>query len=720
MSAQTDPRMVWRQIHWHRPLDETACLALLRRLSSDQRGTRLVFETRGSNGVVTFWVGCPPPQASAVANLLTTLTAGTVVTSARQRAPVAVARQVKATTRHRSFRTAGIEDSARVIHTALAGAGEDECLVLQVVLGPGRVPLSVPNNSPSSVAAPWWAVLWRGNGGPVDGEKRAALRTKTSDHGFACAVRIGVSAPSPSRRRNLAHDVLSALRTNEGPGVQLKLRRESSTRINVGARPPWGWPLRLNIAEVLAVATAWPVGDAAMPGQPPLHPRLLQPAPGTTSGRVVAVSTAPGRVDVPLRLSARNALQHLLVTSPTNAGKSTLLGRLIAQDIADGRAVCVIEPKGDLVLADVLQHVPEHRHRDVVVLDPTETRPVGLNVVHVAPGQSAEVVADGVLAVFRAMYGADAWGPRMHDILNCSLLTLARHPNTSLVMLPLLLTNTGFRRSLTQHINDPIALGPFWAWYEKLSEAERSAAIAPVMNRLRQWFLDPGLRAVVGQVEPRFDMRQVLTERKILLVPLRRGVIGNETSKLLGSLVVAQLWQAIQSRAAIPQERRHPIMVTIDEAQDYLHLGDIGEALAQSRGFGASWTLGNQFAAQYGTELKSAVLANCRSRVLFQMSHEDAVTFSKGHPEISPEDLTSLGQYEVYASLFANGKVNPYASGRTLPPSPAISDPEALRRMSRERYGRSLDEVERGFQSLVDGLAPADQLGTTGRRRRQV
>ena len=718
MSRALPARLVWRQLHWRRPVDAGACLTLLRRLASDPRGSRIVLEARGRYGSVSYFVGAPVDRIDAVTTLLEALIPGTVVTPQVSRGVVDVARQVKISTRHRALRADAPEARAQVLLTALAGAAERETLTLQVVLGPRRIPLAIPTNSPSSSVAPWWYVLWHGNGSSIDSEKRTALRSKVSDHGFACAVRIGATAGTPRRRQQLVRDVLSALRSSEAPGVVLRTTSTSTGRVERADSPAFGWPLRLNISEVLA-SLAWPLGEVDLPGQASLHPRLLPPPPGTTgSGRVVARSSAPGCSDQFLNLAAKQALHHTHVVGPTGVGKSVLLGRLIEQDIAEGRAVVVIEPKGDLV-EDVLAHIPAHRHKDVVVLDPADSRPVGLNPLQV-PGQSPEVVADGVLSVFKALY-ADSWGPRLQDILHSSLITLARHPDASLVMLPLLLTNTGFRRSLTQNLNDPIALGPFWAWYENLSDPERAAAIAPVMNKLRQWLINPGLRAGLGQREPRFSMRQVFTERKILLVPLRRGVIGEESARLLGALAVAQLWQTIQSRSQIPAERRHPVNVYIDEVQDYLHLPtDISEALAQARGLGVGFTLAHQHLGQLSPAMKAGVLANARSRVVFQLGHDDAATFSKGHPEIGPEDFTALGQYQVYASLFI-GAVTPYASGVTLPSGEAISSPTTLRHLSRDRYGRPLDEVEAGFADLISspGASPGAGEDPTGRRRRQ-
>jgi hypothetical protein len=665
-------------------------------------------------GEVSYRLGTLRPALPSIRAMLAHALPGTMLTEpTTKRQPVQLAMKLKASTRHRALRNDNPETTVRSVLGALAQTGKGERLVLQLLLGPRRVPLAIPTHSPSSIVAPWYQVAWRGNGGQVDSEKRTALRDKVSDHGFACTLRIGVTAESVGRRRALVLGLLAAIRTSEAAGVTLRLKPEQESRLNAAGRPLW-WPLRLNVNELLAL-TAWPLGSDDLPGIPAAHPQPLPPAPGTTGAqRVIARATAPG-IDATLALPAPAALQHLHVIGPTGVGKSVLLGRLIEQDIMAGRAVVVIEPKGDLV-DDVLARIPDSRRDDVVVLDAADGAPVGLNPL--ADHQARpEVTADLLLSVFKALY-ADAWGPRTQDILHACLLTLARRDDATLVMLPLLLTNPGFRRSLTTGLGDPLALEPFWAWYETLSEGERAQAIAPLMNKLRQWLLRPSLRAVLGQRQPRFQLRQVFTERKILLVPLRKAILGPEAAALLGSLVVAQLWQTIQARAAIPASKRHPVMVYIDEVQDYLHLPtDLGDALAQARGFGVGFTLAHQFLGQLPLPMRAAVLSNTRSKVCFQLAQEDAVQFAKGHPELGPEDFTSLGQFQVYASLFARGAVTPYASGATLPPSAPSGDSQRVKQASRERYGRPLDEIEAGFTALL--TSSEQSSGDLGRRRRQ-
>jgi hypothetical protein len=712
MSERASSALVWRQLHWQRPLDVARVAGCLRQWAADQRSPRIVLETRAEQSGVVYLLGVPQAALGHVCSPLRHLLGVTVLKATAEREPVLTAGRLKASTRHRPLRGDDPETIVRAVLVALTQVKASELLVLQLMLGPRRVPLAVPNQSPSSVVGPWWEVAWRGNGGQIDGEKRTALRTKVADHGFACTLRLGVRAGTVDRRRTLLLGLVAAVRTSEAAGLQLRLVTERPGRLN-GAVRPWLWPLRLGVPELVGL-TAWPLGDGELPGQPALHPRRLPPVPGTTGkARVLAQATAPGSQAL-LTLDVRSALHHLHVVGPTGTGKSTLIGNLIGQDITDGRAVVVIEPKGDLV-EDALARVPAERRDDVVILDPNDRAPVGLNPL-AAHGRRAELVADGVLAIFKQLYG-ESVGPRSQDILYAALLTLAQRSDASLVMLPLLLTNPGFRRSVTAGLRDPLTLEPFWAGFEAWSEAERATAIAPVMNKLRP-LLRPGLRGVLGQRQPRFNVRQVFTEQKVLLVPLRRGVIGPEAAGLLGSLVMSELWAAAQGRSAIPASRRRPVMIYIDEVQDYLHLPtDLGEALAQARGYGVGFTLAHQFLGQLPREMRGAVLANARSRVCFQLPHEDAVVMAKGHPELDPIDFTALGQYEVYASLYASSQVSPYALGRTLPPTEPVTNPEVLRQRSRERYGQPLDAVEAGFADLM--AAAEVPLGATGRRRRQ-
>jgi len=710
-------QLIWRQLHLPRPLDVAGAVAVMRAWAADQRSPLVVLEARANQDGVHYLLGCSASARAAVERRLTTaIPAAQLTEPAAQRVPVTAAGRLKLSTRHRALRTDNPEVAIRQILGALTQVGKGELLVLQLVLGPRRIPLAVSNHSPSSIVMPWYQVAWQGNGGTVDGEKRAALRDKVGDHGFAATVRLGALAASDTRRRSLSVSLFSAIRVSEAPGLQARLLRDHPARLNAATAPPWRWPLRLNATEAVAL-TGWPIGDQELPGQPPLHPKQVAPMQlAAPSDRVIAAALAPG-VNGQLGYSVTDALRHTWVVGPNGTGKSTLLLNLIDQDLRAGRPVVVIEPK-DLI-RDLLARIPENRLDDVVLLDCTDESPVGINPLE-RHGRSPELVADGLLATFQALYG-DAIGPRSTDILANCLNVLARRSDASLVMLPLLLTNPGFRRSLTQQVvrADPIAAGPFWNWFENLSDDSRSQVIAPLSNKLRP-LLRPALRAVLAQRSPRFNIRQVLTENKVLLVPLQKGVLGPDTAQLLGALVTSELWLAIRERASLPANKRTPVLIFLDEVQDFLRLPtDLSDALATSRALGAGWHLAHQYRDQLSPSMRAAFEANARSRICFQLNASDARAMAAGQSVIAAEDFGALPAYQIYAALLRRNSLQPWASGMTLPAPKPCSDPALVRTRSRQRYGQPLADIEADFASLLDrGTAGDTAAAATGRRKR--
>ena len=381
----------------------------------------------------------------------------------------------------------------------------------------------------------------------------------------------------------------------------------------------------------------------------------------------------------------------------------------------------MIEPKGDLIDA-ILERIPQHRRGDVVVLDAADlSAPVGLNPLASATGARRELVVDQLLATLHGLW-KDSWGPRTHDILHAGLLTLAGEHGASLIGLPQLFTDDTYRRQVAARAveRDPWGLASFWAWFDQLSAENRAQVLAPVMNKLRSFILRPSLRAILGQISPRFDLHQIFTERRVLLVNLANGSIGAEASGLLGSILVAQLWQLTQERSRLGPERRHPVMVSIDEFQDYLHLSsDVADVLAQARGLGVGLTLAHQHLGQLTPDIRDSVLANARSRVVFRLPQRDARAIADGHAEITPEDIAGLDRYGIYTSLLADGTVTPFASGRTRDLPPALGAAAEIRAASRARWGVPATETDDHLRSLFDSNRAdpfdGDEFGT--RRR---
>lgn len=725
----TSPAIHWIRLHLPIPLDPLRVRAAVQAVAGLSGHPRVILETRGQAGRVSWWLGTDAPDISArvLAVLRPQLAAANGALRAEEADPAVTTPTSGIVIAATSVRMRGhrrvplgvtelpvLEATTRGLLAALSNAGRNEIVVWQLVLGPRFAPRRVTRNSVAGDQSIASALL--GTGSRPDARAYRDQTEKYASYGFGCALRIGVHATTTERAQRLISTTVGAIRGLEAPGVGIR-RSHVSVAAVADRRSPWLWPLQLSVPEVAGLL-GWPLGrdpEAVLPGVPPVHPKLLPPTAALPeTGRVLGVATAhPGRS---VAIRPDDALRHLHVIGPTGVGKSTLLARLALSDMDADHGLAVIDPKGDLI-QDLLARVPTHRRDDVVVLDATDVSPVGINGLAAPlrddgtpePGWDPDLAADTVLSVFRGLY-ADSWGPRTHDILASCLLTLARRsarvptePGTSLAMVPLLLTNSGFRRSITAAIvmGDPLGLGAFWSWFENISEAERLQVTAPLLNKLRPILLRPGLRAVFGQRAPRFNLTDVFTPTssgsgRILLVDLAKGTLGPEAARLLGSILVALLWQASLQRVAVPAAHRHPVFITVDEMQDYLALGsDLADALAQARGLGVGFTLAHQYLGQLPRGVKDAVLANARSRVTFQLTGQDAREFAaRSNGQLTADDFTALPAFHAYADLLVDGAAGNLLSLATDPLDAPVTDPDLLRQRSRERYGRPLDHGE--------------------------
>ncbi|WP_282780833.1 type IV secretory system conjugative DNA transfer family protein [Nocardia sp. CC201C] len=721
--------IVWLHVWFPRPCTEALAMGLLRQWAAQAHAPQLILEARSSTEGVSYLIGCQLRDASAVQRTIELLVPGSQVAGVpTERGPVAVARRVRPSSPAGLLEPADAVASVRTVLSALMAVAPGEQLVLQVELGARRRPQAMPAELSSQEQSVLSKVL---TGIQPEGRSdiKQALAKKLGQHGFSATVRIGAAAATSERRRVLLLGLASALGTVNAAGVHLELRSETPQRVNTPrSRSPRSlWPLvawgrHLGASEVLRL-TAWPVSDReeVFPGQASLHPRKLRPSPALLTGeRVIATANAPGTAGE-IGYGVDDACRHTVVLGPSGTGKSTLLLRLVVGDLKAGHPVVVIEPK-DLV-TDILSRIPKERKRDVVLLDPLDDHPVGINPLdRLRAGVPPEVVADNIFHIFHSLYG-DALGRRSGDILRESLKAIALTPDPSLIMLPLILTDPVFRRPLVHKAveRDPFAAGTFWSWYEQLSPEGAMNNIAPLSNKVRP-FLDVYLRGVLAQQHPRFNVRQVLEQKKVLLVPLQPGYLGADRAKLASAFLLAELWNAIRERATIPEAKRDPVMVYVDEVQEFLNLPvDLDDALATARGYRAGFHLSFQYSSQLPSSMARAFKNNARNKIAFQLGADDAKDMAAGQSVLVPEDFTTLPAHQVYAKLVRRNSVQPWASGATLPPPPETSDPAEIRRLSRQQYGRSRQEIEAEFRALLQGPAggPRPPGPSRGRRRRQ-
>ncbi|KKK06916.1 helicase HerA domain-containing protein [Micromonospora sp. HK10] len=452
----------------------------------------------------------------------------------------------------------------------------------------------------------------------------------------------------------------------------------------------------------LAVLAALP-RDLAVPGLDRARAKSM-PAPvavpaGGRGTKVLGDAEVGGHA---VALPVADARYHMHVVGSTGSGKTTLLVNMAVEDITAGRGTVVIDPHGDMVL-DILDRLPASVSGRVVLFDPDQPNPPTLNPLS---GDDPDLVVDNLVSIFGNIF-AKAWGPRMDDVMRVACLTLLRHANVTLQHIPPLLNSAQFRSAMTVGLDDPAGLSGFWQWYDQLNPALRSQVIGPVLARLRAFLLRDFVKRTMRYPRSSFDMGTVL-DGGALLVRIPKGQLGEDTSKLLGSLVLAQVWQAATARAAVPADKRRDATLIIDECQNFLTLANsLDSMLAEARKYRLSMVLAHQDLAQFPKDLLAAASANARNKLYFSVAPEDARVLARHTlPELDEHDLTHLDAYTAVGRLVVGGRQTPAFTLKTRPPKPVVGEATVIRQAAAQAVpaqdASAIDDLVDRFSARPD------------------
>jgi hypothetical protein len=543
--------------------------------------------------------------------------------------------------------------------------------------------------------------------GNANGHRSKTGHDKSGESLFAVQIHLAASAPLLAKSR-----ALHKLTELAGAFAQFAVDDDSTFRLGrirtFRSRHRKNTSVAFLSAEELATLWHPPTAEVHTSRRDRVESRELEPPARLASSGPDRSLAVLGRLKFRSRndivgLSATDRLRHLYIVGKTGLGKSTLLLNLLAADMHAGHGVGLIDVHGDLADA-ALTVVPRRRSNDVVFIDAgDQEHPVAFNVLESRSEAERPLVASGVVAAFQKLWG-DSWGPRLEYVLRNSVLTLLETPGTSLVSLSRLLTDTAYRNQLTGRLHDPLVRS-FWHddfahWRPQL----KAEAVSPVLNKVGAFLSSPILRAIVGQPHGTLNLRQILDERKILIVNLSKGRMGEDASSLLGSLLVTGLQLAAMSRADRPEAQRgSPFFLVVDEFQN-LASSAFATILSEARKYRLGLTLSHQFLEQVDEPTLAAIFGNVGSLCAFGVGARDAEVLARQFGgELLPQDLIALPKYRAYLQLLIDGTPSPPFSIATLPP-PLAEDarrPDVLRRLSRQRYSRPLSTVRRTVEAAL-------------------
>ncbi|HUO56014.1 MAG TPA: type IV secretion system DNA-binding domain-containing protein [Candidatus Paceibacterota bacterium] len=391
--------------------------------------------------------------------------------------------------------------------------------------------------------------------------------------------------------------------------------------------------------------------------------------------------------------------KHIYVIGKTGMGKSTMLENMAIQDIQSGEGIAFIDPHGSTA-EKLLDFVPHERIQDVVYFAPFDTDyPLGFNVMEDVGYDKRHLVVSGLMGALKRIW-VDSWSARMEYILQNTLLALLEYPGSTLLDVNRMLTNKTYREAVISVIQDPIVKAFWTEEFAAFTDTYTREATPAIQNKIGQFIANPLIRNIVGQSKSSFDLRKIMDEKKIFIVNLSKGRMGETNASLLGSMLTVKIYLAAMSRAeesALRMARLPRFYFYVDEFQSMMNEA-FADILSESRKYKLALILANQYIEQMEENVRDAVFGNVGTLICFRVGPFDAETLKVVfEPTFMAEDLINLGVGEIYLTLMIDGVGSPPFSAETIPPieSPNVSYREDVITHSRSVYGRLRGDIEK-------------------------
>jgi CxxC-x17-CxxC domain-containing protein len=408
--------------------------------------------------------------------------------------------------------------------------------------------------------------------------------------------------------------------------------------------------------------------------------------------------------------------RHMYIIGKTGMGKTNLLENLVVQDIRNGHGICYIDPHGDTA-EKLLKAIPSERINDVIYLNPSDQNyPLAFNVMESVDPDYRHLVASGLIGVFKKIW-ADSWGPRLEYILRNAILALLEYPGSTLLGVTRILVDKKYRERVVEKVTDPV-IRQFWVdEFPKWSDKVLQEVVSPIQNKVGQFLSSSLIRNIVGQTTSSFDIRNAMDTRKILIINLSKGRIGEDNGALLGAMMITKIQLAAMGRVDIPEEERKDFYLYVDEFQNFA-TESFANILSEARKYRLNLVLANQYITQIDEKVRDAIFGNAGTIISFRVGATDAEFLEKEFaPVFVQNDIVNLPKYNIYLKLMIDGIAGDAFSAQVLPPvyiGDTSDNEEKIIAASRERYASSKEEVEDNI-SRWSGVMPAAGFQTVNK-----
>lgn len=599
-------------------------------------------------------------------------------------------------------------DPMSSLTSALAKMGDGEGAHIQILVAPA-------NNDWKKKGRAWIGRTKKNEANPekasykVDAKVLEAVDNKVSKSGFQATIRLVVSSTSKESAKAHMANIRAAFEQYNGDlngfkGKKIRMKGAFMVDFIYRYQPMsfWGnWTI-LNTEEM---ATIYHFPNKTIE-TPHIHWLNAKRAPApqgiSTAGLYLGKSIFRG-ITRPVYIADTDRERHMYIVGRTGTGKTEFLKTMILQDIRAGKGVCVIDPHD---LADeILGYIPPERAEDVIFFEPSdESRPMGLNLLETHNDQERHMATNAVIGMMYKLYDPHKTGiigPRFeHAIRNAMLTVMDAIPGGTFIEVVQALQRPEFVQEMLPRVKDPLVSRYWTDQIAQTSEFHKSEVLDYIVSKFGRFVTNRTIRNIIGQSQSAFDFRKVMDEKKILIINLSKGKLGEENSTFLGLILVPRLLAAAMSRADIPVDERVPYYMYVDEFQNFA-TPDFATILSEARKYKLDLTVANQFTSQMEDEVKNAVFGNVGTLISFRVGVADANYLQHEYtPTFNEADLLNIERFNVFIKTIVNNEpVPPFTMDVTkdIAAEKKLYNPklaEAIKQLSRLKYGRDVRLVE--------------------------